>query len=115
MKKQEFIENIERMLQLYADNVNVFDSNPQLRVNPRTLDATIVNGSDMMTEIEDSDEAVENAAAALGAENMDATDYQASQNPDFYAATKLLTVNDKGRRVPDEKAVMAVADVYSFE
>lgn len=111
MKRDEFVGNVADMLKIYIDNSESFDSNPQLRVNPDTLAATIVNGSDMMAEIEHSDENIEAAAGAEGAATEDDTDFQVTLNPDFYTVVRLIT-DANGKRIPDKKAIEKIADYY---
>ena len=68
MTRDKLIDKITSLLDVYVDNIDSFDHNPQLRVNPVSFDLTIVNGRDMLKEIEDSNEAIEDAASADGAE-----------------------------------------------
>lgn len=112
MKQIEFIEGVARMLQHYINNSGHFDSNAQLRVNPATMATTIVNGSDMLAELADSDEAIEDAAAADGLRDEDATDYQASQNPDFYSVKMLIQSGPSGHDEPSLHAIVQIADSY---
>lgn len=112
MKQIEFIEGVARMLQNYINNSRYFDSNAQLRVNPATMATTIVNGSDMLAELADSDEAIEDAAAADGLRNEDSTDYQASRNPDFYSVRMLIQTGPSGHEEPSLPAIVQVADSY---
>lgn len=108
MTKEVLIENISRLLNEYIENATSFDSNPQLRINPATNSVTIVNGKDMLEEIEDSNETIEDAAGAEGAADEDATDYQVKRNPDFYAVTSLLKTDSNGRRIPDIDAIKSI-------
>lgn len=71
MNRKDFADAVAGMVKIYLDNSYNFDENPQLRVNPVTFDFTIVNGSDMLAEIEDSNEAVEDAAGAEGDADAD--------------------------------------------
>ncbi|MBD5358255.1 MAG: hypothetical protein HDR88_14900 [Bacteroides sp.] len=112
MTHEELSKKIADLVEEYIENFDRFDSNPQIRVNPALDRVTLVNGSDMLEEIEDSDEAVEDAAAADGAETEDASDYQASQNPDFYPVKKLLKTEGSGKTVPDKTAIKKIADQY---
>lgn len=105
-------DSITRLVNEYIENFDRFDSNPQIRINPVRKTATLVNGSDMEAEIEDNDEAIENAAAADGLATEDAADYQSSRNPDFYAIKSLLQVSPSGATIPAPAAIRAVADKY---
>lgn len=108
MTKEVLIETITRLLNEYIENATSFDSNPQLRINPTTNAVTIVNGKDMLAEIEGSNEAIEEAASAEGAANEDSTDYQVKRNPDFYAVSSLLKTNNDGKRIPDLGAIKSI-------
>lgn len=105
-------EQITRLVNEYIDNFDRFDSNPQIRVNPARLTATLVNGRDMTLEIEDNDEAIEDAAAAQGDETEAAADFQATQNPDFYAVKKLLKTTPSGATIPAPEEIRAIAANY---
>lgn len=111
MTREEFTKTVIDLIQDYIDNAGSFDSNPQLRVNPATLKIMLVKGQDMLAEIEDSNEAVEDAAGAEGSASEDASDFQVRQNPDFYAVKKMVKVNGN-TVVPDITAVNALADIY---
>lgn len=106
-------ESITRLVNEYIDNFDRFDSNPQIRINPSTLSATLVNGSDMLTALADNDEALEEAAAADGLETEEAADYQTAQNPDFYAVKKLLLSSRAGNTSPNSEAIRKIVSHYS--
>ena len=106
-------KKITDLVEEYIGNFYEFDSNPQIRVNPDLDRVALVNGSDMLGEIGDSDEAVENAANADGAETEEATDYQVSQNPDFYPVKQLLKTLSDGKVVPDEKKIEKITEIYA--
>lgn len=111
-KQRALAEKITRLVNEYIENFDRFDSNPQIRVNPATLSASLVNGRDMQLEIEDNDEAIEDAAAADGLETEDAADFQASQNPDFYAVKPLLSSKTANKTTPDAPAIRHIAANY---
>lgn len=112
MTRDKLIDKITSLLDVYVDNIDSFDHNPQLRVNPVSFDLTIVNGRDMLKEIEDSNEAIEDAASADGAETEDSSDYQVKQNPDFYSVKKLVKEDYYGKFIPDKKAISYFASNY---
>lgn len=112
MTRKELISEITTLVGRYIDNFDSFDSNPQIRINPKTLHVLLVNGSDMYDDIEFSDEAIEEAAAAQRAETEDATDFQAEQNPDYYAVRPLLRKGADNKVQPDAAAIEAIADIY---
>lgn len=115
MNKQDFLDKISTLVDRYIEDFGSFDSNPQLCVNPATLDVTIVNGSDMLRSIDYSDEAIEEAAGAERAEAEDATDYQVRRNPDFYAVKRYLKKDADGKAVHDGDAIRSLSDVYFSE
>ena len=78
MTRDEFIEKLTGEVNTYIENFDRFDSDPQLKVIPATLDVALVNGSERSDAVEDSDEAIENAAAAHGMANQETMDYQVS-------------------------------------
>lgn len=112
MTRKEFIDALKENVQIYIDNFDRFDSNPQLMINPDTLDIKLVNGSEMLDALADPEEAVEDAAFAEGAETKEASDYQVTRNPDFYAVTKLLKHVSAHNSEPSEAALKKIADVY---
>ncbi|MCM1370203.1 MAG: hypothetical protein NC204_07525 [Candidatus Amulumruptor caecigallinarius] len=111
MDKQQFIQSVRNTVQDFINNFTLYDSEPRLRVDPVTRYVNIINGSDMAAEIEDADEAVENAAAADGSLDMDATDYQVKQNPDFYPVKSLLRP-EGNTDVPYMEKIEEIADKY---
>lgn len=112
MKSEEFMAALENAVQEYIDNFDRYDHNPQLRVNPETLAVDVVDGSDLADEVEDSDEVVENAAAAQGMASQEDAEYQVTLNPDFYAVKPLLKATADGGTRPDKAALRAIAAVY---
>ena len=112
MTQEEFIKAITHAVTLYTNAPEYFDANPQLRINPATLDVVAINGRDMLEGIADSDEAVEDAAAAQGDETESATDFQASQDPDFYPIKEYVKAEEGGRMKPDAKAIAKLAARY---
>ncbi len=112
MNRKDFADAVAGMVKIYLDNSYNFDENPQLRVNPVTFDFTIVNGSDMLAEIEDNNEAVEDAAGAEGDADEAATDMQVKQNPDFYSVKRLIRSSNGGASIPDEARINAIAALY---
>lgn len=112
MTRKEFKKSIEDNVYLYINNFYRFDSNPQLRVNPATLAVTLVNGSDILDEIGDNDEAVESAAAAHGMASQEASDFQVTQNPDFYPVKNLLEAVSDDKTLPKEDAIESIVSTY---
>lgn len=112
MTRENFIDTVTYLVKEYMNDFSDFDSNPQIRVNPATLGLRLINGSDMLEEIADSDERVEDAAGAQGAASELATDFQVTYNPDFYPVKAMLKVEDGKRAEPDTEAIRRVAEKY---
>ena len=112
MTRDEFIEKLTGEVNTYIENFDRFDSDPQLKVIPATLDVTLVNGSERSDAVEDSDEAIENAAAAHGLANQETMDYQVTRNPDYYAVKRLLAASGPDHTIPDTTAIEAIASNY---
>ncbi len=112
MTRKDLIEAITHAVMQYTQAPEFFDANPQLRINPSTLEVISVNGKDYYEEIEDNDEVIENEAAADGAATEEAEDFQASQNPDFYAIADYVIKEDDGKLSPDKKAIEKLAKTY---
>lgn len=111
MTRKDFEEAITKLVNLYIGDFERYDSNPQIYVDPATMFVDLVNGSDFYRNIEDSDEAVENAAGADRPESEDADDYQVRRNPDFYPVKTLFKVSD-GVGTPDAEAISVLAAKY---
>lgn len=88
--KQEFKENIERIVANYAADRDEMINDPQLRVNPMSLTMSVVTAREMQNEIGFTDEDIEAGAAAEGDETESSDDYEAKQDPDFYPLRELL-------------------------
>lgn len=112
MTKDDFIKTVTTQVQEYIDNFDRFDNDPQLRVNPELLFTDIVNGSDRLNGIGYSDEAVEDAAYAQGDETMSSSDYQASQDPDFFPVKELLKPVSSNKSEPDIEKIKIIAANY---
>ena len=112
MTVTDLTEAITKAVNEYIENFDRFDSNPQIRVNPSTLDAQLVNGSDMLAELGDNDEAIEDAAAADGLRDEEGTDFQVTQNPDFYPVKPLLGQTPNGATIPSASAIREIAAKY---
>lgn len=112
MTHKEFTEKAVSAVQEYIDNFYRFGSDPQLRINPSTSEITLTDSNALRSAIEDSDEAIENAAAAHGMANQEAMDFQASVNPDFIAVKPLLRTLPDGTTVPDTHAIDSLAARY---
>lgn len=112
MINTKLIHAINGAVERYIEEYDIFDQDPHIRINPASLNVTIVNGRDMLAEIEDSNETVEDAAGAQGAASELSTDFQVTQNPDFYALNRLVIVMDDGHMVQNEDAIKSIAANY---
>ena len=112
MTREEFTKAVTELVQNYIDNFYNFDANPHLRVNPALKSVEIENGYAYQDDIEYSDEVIENAAYAEGDATESNSDFQASQNYDYYPVKKLLKHIGDHKAVPDHDAIAAVAAHY---
>lgn len=111
MTRQEFSDNVTGIVKLYLENTYDFDTNPQLRISA-ARDIDIINGSELLADIADNNEAVEEAAGAQGAEYMDSTDAQVRRNPDFVPVKKLISKGADGKYAPDMNAIHRLVGTY---
>lgn len=112
MKRNEFVNAVASMVSNYIDNFYNFDGNAHLRVNPELLTVEIENGYAQDDDIEYSDEVIENAAYAEGDATESSSDFQASQNYDYYPVSTLLKFVDDHKAIPDKEAIEKLADNY---
>ncbi|MDE5886165.1 MAG: hypothetical protein K2G90_11250 [Muribaculaceae bacterium] len=112
MTREELVKAIAHAVTLYVDAPDYFDANPQLRINPATLDVVAINGKDELEGIADNMEAIEEETLAQGDETEDAMDWQVAQNPDFYAIKDYVIKDKDGKLKVDEKAVESLAKTY---
>lgn len=112
MKKDEFINHITDLVNDYINYYVGSDEDPQIRVNPVSLNAEFVDSRDELFDIDESDAVVEEAAAADDSAAEDADDYQAAQDPDYYTVRSLVLTDSKGNARADAKAIEALAATY---
>lgn len=93
MDKQEFIDNVKRIVKVYSENTTELTDDPQLRINPMNLRMSVVTAAEMQNEIAYTDEDIDVNAAAEGDESESSDDYEAKQDPDFYPLRQLLNDN----------------------
>lgn len=110
MTRKDFIDTVTEYVQGYIDNPGMMGTDPQIEFNPVTGVISMVYDSSMLTDIGYSDEVIESAAAAERAQDKEADDYQAAQNPDFYAVRTLVTADGR----PDIAAIENIATDYAF-
>lgn len=90
MTKQEFIDNVKRIVATYEANRLELSDDPQLRVNPLDLSMSVVTAGEMQNEIAYTDEDIDAEAAAEGDETEASDDYEEAQDPDFYPLRELV-------------------------
>ena len=112
MKREEFAKAITDLVQNYINNFYQFDSNAQLRVNPELLYVEIENGNAYLDDIGYSEEVIENAAHAEGDATESASDFQASQDYDYYPVSTLIKHIDARTAVPDPEAIQKIVSTY---
>ena len=112
MTREEFKERVEDAIERFLDDFELFEPDPHLSVNPETLYVDVVSGKTMAEGVEDSDEAIENAAAAEGAADKDALDRQAGENPDYYPVYDFLIVHEGKATKADGRAIRRLVDKY---
>lgn len=88
--KTTFIADLHRIVDNYTADRDEMADDPQVRVNPMSLHASVVTAAEMQNEIGFTDEDIEAGAAAEGDETESSDDYEASQDPDFYPLRELL-------------------------
>lgn len=111
MKKEDFKTAVTNSVQLYIDNFDQFEPDPQLRIDPVNFYAEPISGRDFANAVEDADEAIENAAYADGMADETAMDFQASENPDFYPIRELVERKD-GKVIPSATAISKIVSHY---
>lgn len=112
MKKDEFIQAVTGLVWVYINNEDLQGRNAQITVNPELLYVDLITEEQFQDALLFNQEAIENAAYAHDAAQYEAMDYQASQNPDFYPAWKLVTKDASEKTVPDDKAIAELAANY---
>ena len=113
MKREEFTNSINEVVEEYIDTFYEYDKNPILRVNPDSLLVEVENGYAFQEDIGYDDEVVEEAAYAEGDATESATDNQAKQNFDFYPVREFVKVDKEGHGIVDSDAVSRLADKYA--
>lgn len=111
MDKESFENRIIEQVEIYIENFTIFGKNSQIRINPALEEIMLVSNDVMMRDIAESEETIEDAAAAHGLESQDASEYQVTQNPDYYPVASLLhEVN--GKVLPDKRAIGRIVKKY---
>lgn len=111
MEKERFIEEMTALVREYIDDFGRWGKNAQIRVIPESRQPELCTFADREAAVEDSDEAVENAAIAEGAATEEYDDFQVTRNPDFYLVDEFYTVKE-GKGKPDKAAIRRFADRY---
>lgn len=112
MTRKELTDRLTEIVSEYIENAAEL-RDPQLRINPASLDIGVVTAREMDAELEDFDEMMEGAVAAHGLADQDDSDYQVSRTPDFYSLKELTKKDASGRLVPDADAIGSIASEYA--
>lgn len=112
MDRQEFTETLRNIVTNSIEEYDRLGPDTQLSINPVTKYISVDTGGEIDAEIADADEVVEIGAGAERPEQEDADDYQARQNPDFYALSSLVKRDEKGTLIPDNEAINRVITTY---
>lgn len=113
MNKEGFVKAAVHCVNLYIDNIDRFGTDPQLKVNPVSLNVSLVDDALRNQSLAYSQEAIEAAAGVEGDASESATDFQAAENPDFYPVKSLLKTGSDGITTVDVDAIRKIADSYS--
>ena len=111
MKKETFISTLTDLVRNCLNNTIGTNLNTHIRIEPTSGRITLVGTEEMLTEIANSEEAIEEAAGVEGDSSEAASDYQAKQNPDFYTVSEPITKRN-GKVEPDKKAIEDIATLY---
>ncbi len=112
MDHKELTDTIAITIREYIGNSYNEHSDFKLRINPDTLSVSVITENQMLSDIEDSNEAIEDAAAAERAESKEAADLQASRNPDFYPIKDFIKISSGGKMDLDYDAIDSLARKY---
>lgn len=112
MTRKELNERLTEIVSQYIANAGML-VDPQIRINPVSMDIGVVTAKEMFAEIEDYDEMLEGAAAVEGAADEEKDDYQVSQDPDFYSVKELTVTGPDGKLRPDAAAIDEIAGQYA--
>ena len=112
MTREELAENIAITIKEYVGLDNHNGPGLKLSINPESLFVSVITESEMLTDIAESNEAIEDAAAAERPASEDATDYQVARTPDIYPVADFEKSSSSGAVTLDMDAIMAVAAKY---
>ncbi len=110
-KRTDFESALTQLVEAFIDDNMSFDNNPQIRVNPQDNGLALVYEDDFLRETDQSDEDVEDEAAADDPVSEEDTDYQASRIPDFYPLRSFIKEKD-GKRTADLDAIEKLTIKY---
>ena len=109
--KDEFKSTLNDLVEAYINNFEYYGPEAQIVVAPGDGLLDLVRACDVLEDLADSQEAVENAAAADQPETEEATDNQVKLNPDYYDVRDFFTVTD-GKGTVNARAVEELATKY---
>ena len=90
--KDEFKSSLNNLVEAYINNFEYYGPEAQIVVMPGNGLVDLVRAGDVLEDLADSQEAVENAAAASRPETADAADAQVRLNPDHYDVRCFFTI-----------------------
>ena len=112
MERNEFKNAIADCVSAYIKDYNILKDGTQLMINPESLMVSLADQANVFDDIDNSNTTIEAAAAAHGLEIQDATDYQASRNPDYYSLATLVKYSANGTMLVNDKAIDRLVDAY---
>lgn len=112
MTREELTDTIAIAIKEYVGYDSYNGPDLTLSINPVSLFVSVITEDEKLSDIENSNEAVEDAAAAERPASEDATDYQVRQNPDLYPVKSLVKTGGDGKNVFDMDAIRAIAARY---
>lgn len=109
--KDEFKSSLNNLVEAYINNFEYYGPEVQIVVMPGNGLVDLVRAGDVLEDLADSQEAVENAAAASQPETADAADAQVKLNPDHYDVRRFFTITD-GKGTVNVSAIDELAAKY---
>lgn len=109
--KDEFKSSLNNLVEAYINNFEYYGPEAQIVVMPGNGLVDLVRAGDVLEDLADSQEAVENAAAASRPETADAADAQVKLNPDHYDVRRFFTITD-GKGTVNVSAIDGLAAKY---
>ena len=112
MTRKEFTDTINDMVKEYIADGRVAGSDFQIQIDPVNLHAAYADSKALQENIDYSDEVIENAANAQGAEFEERGEHDVARLPDYYALSTLVTTASDGSVIPDTTAIDGLVSNY---